>query len=292
MAQLESKLLEIEIDPGKVSEISPLLRRVTAPNPSVMTGPGTNSYIVGRKELAVIDPGPSISSHVSALLSACDGAKVHWVIATHTHPDHSPAAKLLAEATGAELIGATIVDDGHQDTSFKPLKELQDGEVFCNDEYSLRAIHTPGHVGNHFCFFLEEEKALFTGDHIMQGTTVVVIPPSGDMAEYLHSLEKLKSLSADYLAPAHGHVMSDANAVIQGLIDHRMARESKVLGSFTRLAAGTLDQLLPFVYDDVDPKVLPVAKIALWSHLLKLETDGRAIKTSGESIDHEVWSLT
>ncbi|WP_299976556.1 MBL fold metallo-hydrolase [uncultured Pseudoteredinibacter sp.] len=291
MAQMESKLLEIEIEPGTASKLSPLLRRVTAPNPSVMTGPGTNSYIVGNKELAVIDPGPSISSHVSALLGACEGAKLRWIIVTHTHPDHSPAAMLLAEATGAELIGATIEDDGHQDTSFKADRELSDGDLFSNDEFTLRAVHTPGHVGNHYCFFLEEEKTLFTGDHIMQGTTVVVIPPSGDMAEYLHSLEKLKELHAEFLAPAHGHVMLDAESVIQGLIDHRMAREAKVLAAFERIASGTLEQLLPLVYDDVDPKVLPVAKIALWSHLLKLETDGRAQKHAAETIDREVWTL-
>lgn len=291
MAQLESKLLEIDIEPGTVSEVSPLLRRVTAPNPSVMTGPGTNAYIVGRKELAIIDPGPSISSHVSAMLDACEGAHVRWIIVTHTHPDHSPAAMLLAEATGAELVGAMIENDGHQDTSFKADGDLNDGDVFANDEFTLRAIHTPGHVGNHFCFFLEEEKTLFTGDHIMQGTTVVVIPPSGDMADYLHSLEKLKSLNAEYLAPAHGHVMLDADSVIQGLINHRMAREAKVLAAFDQAPSGNLDQLLPLVYDDVDPKVLPVAKIALWSHLLKLETDGRASKQSGESIEQEIWSL-
>ncbi|NHO88322.1 MBL fold metallo-hydrolase [Pseudoteredinibacter isoporae] len=257
-----------------------------------MTGPGTNAYIVGRKELAIIDPGPSISSHVSAMLEGCSGARLRWIIVTHTHPDHSPAAMLLAEATGAELVGAMIENDGHQDTSFQADRQLQDGDVFANDEFTLRAVHTPGHVGNHYCFFLEEEKTLFTGDHIMQGTTVVVIPPSGDMADYLHSLEKLKTLNAEYLAPAHGHVMLDADSVIQGLIDHRLAREAKVVSAFEKCSSGTLDQLLPLVYDDVDPKVLPVAKIALWSHLLKLETDGRASKQAGATIEQEIWSLT
>ncbi|MCV6613786.1 MAG: MBL fold metallo-hydrolase [Cellvibrionaceae bacterium] len=293
MAQMQAALLEIDIEPGQPAEISPLLRRITAPNPSIMTGPGTNSYIVGRRQLALIDPGPSISSHVQALLDYCEGLELRWVIVTHTHPDHSPAAKLLAEATGAELIGALIDDDGHQDRSFTPDTHLHHNWVLQTEEFTLRALHTPGHVGNHYCFYLEDEKTLFTGDHIMQGTTVVVIPPSGDMHDYLKSLESLKTLGAERLAPAHGHIMTQANAVIQALIDHRLGREAKVVAAMDAMGEANVETLLPVVYDDVDPAVLDVAKIALWSHLLKLEKDGRAEKYSREHwlLEQEIWRL-
>lgn len=293
MAEMKSSLLDIAIEPGQVAQISPLLRRLTAPNPSIMTGPGTNSYIVGRQQLAVIDPGPSIVNHVNALLEACDGAELRWIIVTHTHPDHSPAAKLLAEATGAQLLGAVIDDDGHQDRSFVPDVVLNDGDEIRNDEFCLRAIHTPGHVGNHFCLYLEQEETLFSGDHIMQGTTVVVIPPSGDMDDFLNSLEKLLLLNAARIAPAHGHVMTDAEQVIKALLAHRLAREAKVVAAMEKLGEATLEALLPEVYDDVDPAVMDVAKIALWSHLLKLEKNQRASKRSQEHwlLEHELWKL-
>lgn len=293
MAQMQSDLLDIDITPGVIAQVSPLIRRLTAPNPSIMTGPGTNAYIIGRKKLAIIDPGPSIDSHVRALLDSTEGAELAWVVVTHTHPDHSPAAKILAESTGAKLVGAVIEDDGHQDTSFSPDIILEDGFCLKTDEFCLRAIYTPGHVSNHYCFMLEEEGTVFTGDHIMQGTTVVVIPPSGDMSDYLNSLEKLKLDKPERLAPAHGHVMTAANAAIQALIDHRMRREAKVIKGMQSLGEASLEALLKVVYDDVDPAVLEVAKIALWSHLLKLEKEGRASKHSQEHwiLGEELWQL-
>jgi len=294
MANLDSSIIEFDIIPGQAVWVSDRIRRITAPNPSMMTGPGTNTYIVGRQELAIIDPGPAIDSHVEAIVEACADAKVKWIIATHTHPDHSPGAKILAQRLGGEVVGAVLADDGHQDLSFKPAKQLQHNETFAAENYTLQAIYTPGHVANHFCFFLQEEQTLFTGDHIMQGATVVVIPPSGDMADYLSSLGKMLGLGLQRLAPAHGHIMTQAEQAVQGIIDHRMAREAKVVAAMKTLGRCSLAVLAQTVYADVDKAVMGIAKVALWAHLLKLEKEGRAEKHAEKSglFDDELWHLT
>lgn len=293
MANVDSSIVEFDITPGQAVWVSDRIRRITAPNPSLMTGPGTNTYIVGQQELAIIDPGPDIESHMEAIVAACAGAEVRWIMATHTHPDHSPGAAILAERLGAEVVGAVLDNDGHQDTSFAPLKQLQHEQRFSAENYTLTAIYTPGHVANHFCFWLEQEQILFTGDHIMQGTTVVVIPPSGDMADYLASLSKLIPLGLSRLAPAHGHIMTNAEAVVQGIIDHRMKRERKVVESMGQLGKCSLDTLAAKAYDDVAPELLSIAKIALWAHLLKLEKDGRAEKHAEQHwlMGDELWQL-
>ena len=166
------------------------VRRLVAPNPGVMTGPGTNTYLLGDDEVAVLDPGPAIPSHIEAILETA-GDRIRWIVCTHTHPDHSPAWQAVAEATGAQVIGALPADDMFQDDTFKPHQELTHDEVLRTPEFTLRAVHTPGHVSNHFCFFLEEEQMLFAGDHIMNGSTVVIVPPSGDMKAYIESLQLL-----------------------------------------------------------------------------------------------------
>jgi len=192
-------------------DISPLVRRITASNSGVMTGPGTNTYIVGREQLAVIDPGPADAAHIAAILKTCN-ARLRWILTTHTHPDHSPAAAQLAAATGAVVLGNKIADDGRQDTSFNPLRGFAHDELFITDEFRLRAIATPGHVGNHLCFLLEDEQLLFTGDHIMQGSTVVIVPPNGDMQDYLNSLALLLQYPIAALAPAHGQIITEPQA--------------------------------------------------------------------------------
>ncbi|MGI1678556.1 MAG: MBL fold metallo-hydrolase [Cellvibrionaceae bacterium] len=259
-----------------------------------MTGPGTNTFLIGTDDITVVDPGPLIDSHVEAILSAGDG-KIKRVVVTHTHPDHSPSAKPIALATGAELIGSVIQDDGHQDRSFEPTIELKHCEniVVKNNEYTLKPLHTPGHVGNHFCFWLAEDKMLFTGDHIMQGTTVVIIPPSGDMADYIRSLKLLLDYDIELLAPAHGHLMGEAHAVVQEIIDHRLGREEKVVAALKNFPNTTLDKLMETVYADVDKRLFQIAKLSLWAHLLKLEKDKRAVKHAENHwlFGDEVWSL-
>ena len=266
---------------GQPVQLSPLVRRITAENPSVMTGPGTNSYLIGRDEIAVIDPGPALEPHVDAILAAC-GDRLRWIIATHTHPDHSPAAARLAAVTGATVLGNLIDNDGRQDASFRPVRSFRHDETLATPEFTLRALLTPGHVGNHVCFLLENEGLLFTGDHIMQGSTVVIVPPSGDMKDYLDSLQLLRSYPVQALAPAHGQLILDPAAEIDGLIAHRLGREAKVAGALSRAGHDSLDALVPVVYDDVDPALYPVARLSLWAHLLKLQRDGKAQEAAGE----------
>ena len=266
----------ITLEPGQTSQLSPLVRRIIAPNPGVMTGPGTNTYLVGNDEVAVVDPGPDEPSHIEAILREGAG-RIRWILVTHTHEDHSPAATPLARATGAQLRGVAAPDDFYQDLIFKPDVALSDEPLLQTREFSLRAVHTPGHACNHYCLLLEQEGMLFTGDHIMNGSTVVIIPPSGDMKDYLDSLEKLKSLSLRSLAPGHGELMPEPVAVVDGIIRHRLTREAKVARVLAE-AGGTLDELVERAYDDVPRAMFPMAKYSLWAHLLKLGRDGRAVE--------------
>lgn len=264
---------------GEVVQLSPLVRRVTANNPGAMTGAGTNGYLIGRAEIAVLDPGPADPLHIDAILAAVGEAKVRWIVATHTHPDHSPAAALLAAKTGAELVGCVLADDGHQDRSFQVDSNVRHGDLIMGKDFTLEAIATPGHVANHFCYLLREEGQVFTGDHIMGGSTVVIIPPSGDMAEYLASLERLKQYPIKQLLPGHGDVIEDPIGVVDGLIAHRLRREDKVVRVLRAQSEMSLVDLTPLVYDDVDASLHPVAQVSLWAHLLKLEKEGRAAKS-------------
>ncbi len=267
--------------PGVPVRLNKRVRRVTAPNPGVMTGPGTNTYLLGTEEVAVLDPGPLIDSHVEAILAAGEG-KIRWIIATHTHPDHSPAWFPLKEATGAEVIGARPWDDMFQDDTFAPEVEVFHDYLLETEEFRLQAVHTPGHVGNHYCFFLEEEGMLFTGDHIMQGSTVVIVPPSGDMKAYIESLKLLLEYPLKSLAPGHGEVIDDPEAEVNWLVDHRLKREQKVVDGLEQITAGTVDDLVLVVYDDVDTSIHHMAKLSLTAHLIKLAQEGRAANDEQE----------
>ncbi len=275
----------ITLEPGRVSELSARVRRIVAPNPSVMTGPGTNTYLVGAREIAVIDPGPEDQTHVDAILAAGAG-RIRWVFVTHTHRDHSPAALQLARETGAELRGMPApVGEPYQDHSFQPDVRLDRESLIDTGEFRLRAIHTPGHVANHYCLLLEDEGMLMTGDHIMNGSTVIIIPPSGDMRDYLDSLQRLRALAPGSLAPGHGELMREPAAVIDAIVAHRLQREEKIIAVLAR-HTGTLDDLVPEAYDDVPRAMHPMAKYSLWAHLIKLEREARACQREG------VWSAS
>jgi glyoxylase-like metal-dependent hydrolase (beta-lactamase superfamily II) len=253
--------------------------RITAPNPGVMTGPGTNAYIVGRDELAVIDPGPDSESHLSALLQKV-GTRLKWIVCTHTHLDHSPGARALKAATGARIAGYGLVpNDGRQDTTFTPDQALLDGDRIECDGLRLRAIHTPGHASNHLCYLLEERKLLFTGDHVMQGSTVVISPPDGDMQAYLRSLERLLGMEISAIAPGHGHLIETPHEEARRLIAHRLKREQKVIDALSEKGIGTLDELLPVVYSDTPARLHPVARRSLHAHLIKLQRENRVVES-------------
>ncbi len=270
------------ITPGQVVELNGLVKRITAPNPGVMTGPGTNAYLIGNGDLALVDPGPESAPHLAAMLGAV-GKRLKWILCTHTHLDHSPGARALRAETGAQLLGfGKVPTDGRQDAGFEPDRALRDGDVVDCGSFRLRAVHTPGHASNHLCYLLEGERWLFTGDHVMQGSTVVIGPPDGDMTAYFKSLEKLLALDLVALAPGHGHVIEKPHDEVRKLIAHRLKRERKVIDTFGRKNPATLDELLPVVYDDVSPRIHPVARRSLHAHLLKLRDDGRVVE-EGES---------
>lgn len=264
----------LNIVPGELTRLSPLVRRVTAPNPGMMTGPGTNTYIVGTAQLALIDPGPESAAHLDALLAAV-GNRLRWILCTHTHVDHSPGARALKAATGAEVIGMRAPQHGNQDAGFAPDRVFGHGDVLDGRRFALRAVHTPGHASNHLCYLLEREKLLFTGDHIMQGSTVVIPPPDGDMAAYLDSLEALLALDIKRIAPGHGHPIEKPHDEVRRLIAHRLKREQKVIDAFGTNNPATLDELVTIVYEDTPQQLHQVARRSLHAHLLKLEREGR-----------------
>ena len=269
------------LTPGVPFPLSTRVKRLVAPNPGPMTGAGTNTYIIGEGvDLAVLDPGPAIDSHIDAIVDACNG-KLSKIVCTHTHPDHSPAAAVLADRLGVPMIGALSGDDRHQDQTFQPDHVLQDGDEIAGQGWTLRAIATPGHVDNHFCFLLEEEGLVFAGDHIMNGSTVVIVPPGGDMKDYIASLKKLLEFRVNAIAPGHGEVIPDCRGEVEKLVRHRLLRETKVVSGLEKTGPVTLDGLVKVVYDDVDPGLHEWAKLSMLAHLIKLEREGRAGQQAG-----------
>ena len=264
------------LEPLQAVELQDGLRRLVAPNPGLMTGPGTNTYLVGTDAVAVIDPGPPIERHIEAIVVAA-AAPIRWILVTHTHPDHSPAARRLAELTGAEQLGIAAPDGAHQDATFRPDRVLGDGDRLSSNEFELIALHTPGHASNHLCYLHTASRWLFTGDHIINGSTVVIDPPDGSMGQYITSLKRLRRENVATLAPGHGAPIVDPVAAIDALIAHRLRREAKVFECLEGMPGATLSQLVVGVYDDVDPAIHRLAERSLLAHLQKLREDGRAV---------------
>jgi glyoxylase-like metal-dependent hydrolase (beta-lactamase superfamily II) len=269
-----------QLVPGKCVPLVPGVRRIVAGNAGLMTGPGTNTYLIGHDDVAVLDPGPDDARHLDAILRMAGGA-IRWIIVTHTHPDHSPLVRELAERTGARVIGLPPPDDGRQDATFVPQHLPCDGERLMLGDCRLTAIHTPGHASNCVCYLLEQQRLLFTGDHVLEGVTPVILPPDGDMSAYLLSLDKLQSLDFERIAPGHGEIMEHGKDILAALRAHRLAREAKVLAGLRRLAAAGLDELTAVVYDDVAVERHRWARLTLQAHLIKLARDGRARERDG-----------
>jgi glyoxylase-like metal-dependent hydrolase (beta-lactamase superfamily II) len=263
-----------------------MVRRIVAPNPGVFTGPGTNTYLVGIDEVVVIDPGPDLgddTSHLDAIVG-CGSERIRWIVCTHTHPDHSPATAALKERTGAEVLAFTSTDNLTIDT------QIGEGFQLEGTEFRLTARHTPGHASNHLCYVLEGEQLLFSGDHIMNGSTVVIGPPDGDMAVYLEQLERLKTFRIRNIAPGHGEVIDDPAAKIDEYLAHRRAREAKVTAALRDAGSATIDALLPVVYDDVPVERHWIAKSSLWAHLRKLGDDGMVTAADRDDIE-STWTF-
>ena len=264
------------------------IERVTASNGSVFTGPGTNSYLIGKEDITLVDPGPKIDAHIENLIRLGEG-KIKRILVTHTHRDHSPAAKVLGEILNVPLMGRLLEkDDSLQDRTFKPEFILKHGDLIETNEYTIETVHTPGHASNHLCYFIQEEKVMLTGDLIMNGSTVVIAHPDGSMKDYLSSLELLRNYNFNKIGPGHGDFLGDPMAVVDWIIDHRLEREKKVISKLKLFSTVTSKDLVASVYDDVDSKLHPIAIWSLEAHLYKLLEDGMVEYNSTDKI----WSFT
>ncbi|HQS20809.1 MULTISPECIES: MBL fold metallo-hydrolase [unclassified Acidovorax] len=276
----------------------PLLRnvqRLTAPNPGVMTGPGTNSYLVGDPATGfiAIDPGPADAEHLDKLWRAA-GGDIRMIVCTHSHPDHSPGAAPLqalcvqAGRAAPPILGLPSAPTARAASAFTPDRALQNNELLAlmgkapegEITHTLQVIHTPGHAANHLCLLLQEDGLLFSGDHILNGSTTVIDPPDGNMADYLDSLDRLDALcaehSVEFILPAHGHVLggpiNGARSAIAKLKAHRLAREAKVLAAMQALPDGSMEDWVQHAYDDVPPRMWPVAQRSLLAHVERIRS--------------------
>jgi glyoxylase-like metal-dependent hydrolase (beta-lactamase superfamily II) len=310
MASPEFRTLD-DVEYGVVEQVSPLVRRVIAENPSKFTYRGTGTYLVGHGDVVVIDPGPRLDSHRDALASALEGERVRAILVTHCHSDHSPLAEWLHAETGAPTLafgphprpdprleprpdpdGAQADDGGDEvaieestDYDFTPHERVADGDVAVSGGgLTMRAVHTPGHTSNHMCWTLDEESTLFTGDHVMGWSTTVVSPPDGDMAAYVDSLRRVAGRDDAVLWPTHGPCRTDGRTYVEALIDHRLARESAVLDA-VRSGRRTAADIVEVLYADVRQELHKPAARTVWAHLVKLVDDGDVVVDGPATLD-------
>ena len=271
-------------------EVAPGVQRVLARNPSPFTYSGTQTYIVGRgSDVAVIDPGPDEDEHVAALIRALGDRRVRAICCTHTHRDHSPAAAPLAARTGGRIIGCaplTIDDAGPRadaafDPDYRPEAVMEDGEGLGGDGWTLTAIATPGHTSNHLCFALEGTGVLFTGDHVMGWSTTVVVPPDGDMAAYMASLQKLHDRQDTVYFPAHGPQVDKPRQLVRGMIGHRRQREKQILRLLEQ-DVGAIESMVPMMYKGIDQRLWPAAGRSVHAHLIDMERRGEVARCDDE----------
>ncbi|BAK66321.1 putative hydrolase [Sphingobium sp. SYK-6] len=264
---------------GVLMALSLLVGRLLAPNPSPFTYEGTQTYLVGTDDLAIIDPGPADERHLGAILAAIDGRPVRAILCTHTHRDHSPAAAPLAALTGAPIIGCaplTLDDEGPRadaafDADYAPDRVLADGEQLSGEGWTLTALATPGHTSNHLCFALAEEAVLFTGDHVMGWSTSVVSPPDGDMTAYLASLERLMARADRFYYPAHGEPVAEPQRFVRHLLGHRRMREGQILRHLGREGPSAIPAMVAAMYAGLDPRLHGAAGRSVLAHLIDLE---------------------
>ncbi|MDX2236061.1 MAG: MBL fold metallo-hydrolase [Hyphomonadaceae bacterium] len=279
---------------GEAQQVSPLIRRMVANNPGPFTFYGTGVYIVGAGDsVAMIDPGPAGHAHQDDLKRALDGRRLTHIFVTHGHMDHSPAARPLAEATGAVIhasglpfsaVESDVRMEAGDDDGFKPDVALADGDVIAGDGWTIEAVFTPGHTSHHMAYALHEENALFPGDHIMGWSTTVISPPDGDMDDYLRSLEKVRARGFDVLWPTHGPPIRAPQAFIDAYVAHRLAREDQILAQL-RQGRTTIKEMVPVMYADVDPRLHPAACHSVLAHMIRLVKVGAVRADGAPSID-------
>ncbi len=280
---------DIEFAYGIPDRISPRVRRVVADNPNMFTFTGTGTYLVGDDGVAVVDPGPSQADHVAAIMAALGGAEVSHILVTHTHRDHSPAARLLQEQTGAPTyglgphpVGAAEGAEEAGDTAFVPDVTVHHGDIIRGTGWTIECLATPGHISNHVCYALVEERGLFSGDHVMGWSTSVVSPPEGNMGDYLRSLELLLTRDDEVYWPTHGPPVRDPKTLVRAFIAHRRYREEQILDC---LASGrtTIEAMVPVIYADVARELHPAAARSTYAHLLHLVETGR-VRSHGDPV--------
>jgi glyoxylase-like metal-dependent hydrolase (beta-lactamase superfamily II) len=284
---------------GRGERLSPRVRRVVADNASAFTYHGTGTYIVGSGEVAVIDAGPADPRHIDAILGATRGETITHQLVTHTHMDHSPGAALLKQATGAKTWAfgphgsgrpepGIVVEEG-ADHDFAPDNRVRHGERIKGSGWTMEAVFTPGHTSNHMCFCLEEQKALFSGDHVMGWSTTVVSPPDGDMAAYMASLALLLERDDEVFYPTHGPAITDPKTHVAALIDHRRGREAQIIA---QLEAGRerIADMVEVMYADVHPRLHPAARRSVLAHLIHMTETGRVL-TDGAPEEGSVYRL-
>lgn len=269
--------------PGIVETLTPLVRRVVAPNPGPFTFTGTNTFLVGRGTVAVIDPGPAMDAHLDALGDALAGETVSHILVTHTHADHSPLARRLKERLGGTICGRApaqarapvsgAVVEEESDAAFMPELVMSDGITLQGPGWTLDAIATPGHTGDHVCYALREDNTLFTGDHVMGWSTSVVAPPDGDMDAYLASLAKIRKQNFSVLRPAHGNAIGAPAPFLDAYIEHRHMREAQILGALEQ-GPSTIPAIVASLYRDVDPHLHGAAGLSVFAHLIRLVRAG------------------
>lgn len=289
---------DMEFAYGEAQQVSPLIRRVVADNPGPFTYKGTGIYIIGKGEVALIDPGPDTPEHLDVLLRALEGERLTHIFVTHFHLDHSPAARPLAERTGAKIYSSAVSPrrdanegvrlEAGDDTSFAPDAMLSDGDRFSGPGWTIEAVATPGHTSNHMAYALIEENALFTGDHIMGWSTTVIGPPDGDMSAYLDSLVKVRDRDYDVLWPTHGPPIRRPRPFVQAYLDHRLDREAEVLA---QLASGKrlIKDMVAEMYAEIDQRLHPAARHSVLAHVIRLIKLGRVECDGPPSVDNEYW---
>ena len=275
---------DFDFEYGRCDRLSDRVRRVIANNPGAFTYTGTGVYIIGSGEVAVIDPGPALPEHEAALDAALEGEQVTHVLVTHHHLDHSPLARTLADKHGAHVYamsppdllpeGGEVRMEAGDDSGFRPDLEIKDGDVFTGPDWTLRALHTPGHTSNHVCYALEEERCLFSGDHVMGWSTSVVSPPDGSMGDYIAQLERIRAMGFAVIRPTHGTAIEDPRPFLDAYIEHRRSRERQILAE---MSAGKTDirAMVASMYADVDKRLHPAAAHSVLAHMIYLVEQGR-----------------
>ena len=291
---------EFDCEHGVMVQVSPMVRRIVANNPGPYTFKGTGTYIIGLGKVAVIDPGPNDEEHVEALMVALEGEEITHQFVTHTHNDHSPAAKLIKARTGAKTYGFGPHGSGKYgqgftveaggDTDFIPDIALLDGDVIEGENWSINCIHTPGHTSNHLCFHFDQENALFPGDHVMGWSTTVVSPPDGDMSEYINSLRKLAERSDRIYYPTHGAPIESPQRFVRAILVHRKIREAQILDCLDK-EIYLIPLMVAYMYKDLDKRLIGAAQHSIFAHIIDLSNRG-IIKTRNEiTIDSEYYRI-